>query len=111
MANEMHLPGGLKLPLKETIDYAKNVAFCITLQTIAMTIAAPHNGADSHWWWKVFAGLIILPTGVLSAAVAQQYHENWPGLSPTRRWLFTGATILAIFIAGMATKIRLAEDW
>jgi len=111
MANRFHLPFLPELPLKESLDYIKNVTFCVGLQALAMTIASPHNGHPSAWWWKIFAALVIIPVGIFSAMCAQLYIENWPDLSPKRRWAFTWANVGVVFLAGMATKIRLAEGW
>lgn len=110
--NKFFLPRNIVVPVKETLDYAKNVALCITLQTVAITIGSHHAGSMSpRWFWILFASVLTLATGVLSAMTAQHYFENWDDLSERSRWKFTIANILIVFAAGMAVKVRLAEGW
>lgn len=110
MKNQFHTFLGV-LPTKETIEFVKNVAFVIGLQTVALVLATPHKGTAVEWSYYVLAGAIILPSGILSAMVVSLFLDNFENVPGRTRALVYTLAIAAIFVAGQATKIRIAEGW
>jgi len=99
------------LPIKETIDYAKNLVFFIGLQAIGMAMLAPHGSGGDHWWWRAIGIIVCGTSGLLNAAAAMLYRESWPEPERPRPILFTTLSIVIVAAAGLATKLRIAEGW
>lgn len=99
------------LPIKETIDYAKNLVFFVGLQAIGVVMLAPHGSGGDHWWWRAIGVVLCAVTGLLNAAAAKLYCDSWPEDDRPRTAIFSAISIVIVAAAGIATKFRLAEGW
>ncbi len=110
MDNEFHTPFG-KLPLKETIDFAKNLGFVYTFQSLATVLTVPHNGLSPPWTNMISVCLITLAGGVLTAMIITLYMRNWDASPARTRLLALAMFALGGVLVQKLTEARLTEGW
>jgi len=107
MDNIFYTPLG-QLPAKETVDFAKNLGFAYTFQSLAIVLTTPSHGISPPWTNNIAAGLITLLGGMLTAMVIDLYLKNWADLSARLRRLVFALGIAAGFLVSELTKARIA---
>lgn len=108
MEGEFHVPFG-KLPLKETVDFAKNLGFVYTFQGLAVALGTKHNGIDPPWTNHIVVAIIVLLGGVLTAMVIELYLRSIPGLRMRTRLLISMLFIIGGVLVTQLTRARLTE--
>lgn len=92
---------------KDVLDYTKNMVFVVGLQAVAMKLVGPHNRLGAEWWQYVYAALIALGTGSLSAFATTHFLDCMNVTSRRLYFLASALAIVGVFAAGQVTKTHL----
>jgi len=97
------------LPHRAIVDFARNIAFCITLQTITLALTSP-TADDSYRWPGIILAVVMVPAvAALVSFSVKAFTDNWTDMSPRTYRITVIFAIVTCFAASQVIKWRIFQ--